>query len=61
MSEWIPVSERLPEQFDHVIISDGKYVTTSYFQDNDFVGMEIYLKDVSHWMPLPSIDSIKKV
>ena len=56
-SEWIKVSDRLPETPQHVIIyaddcvipdvfyGDGKF----YFQD--YISYEIY--DPTHWMPLP--------
>lgn len=50
--EWISVKHRFPEQYDHVLISDDKIVTTSYFQDGDFVGREIEIIP-THWMPLP--------
>jgi len=50
--EWIDVNQKLPEQFDQILISDGKVVTTSYFQDGDFVGKELDI-EVTHWMPLP--------
>jgi hypothetical protein len=51
--EWISVKDRLPEQYDEVLISDGKTVTHSYFQDGSFVGREIAI-EVTYWMPLPS-------
>ncbi len=51
--EWISVEEKTPEQFDHVLVSDGKVVTTSYFQDGDFIGKEIDIP-ITHWMPLPN-------
>jgi len=50
--QWISVKDRFPEQYGECIISDGKIVTTSYFQDGLFVGKDIDIT-VTHWMPLP--------
>ncbi len=50
--EWISVKDRLPEQYDHVLIANGKIVTTAYFQDGEFVGEETDIV-ITHWMPLP--------
>ena len=51
-TEWIDVRCRLPAQYDEVLISDGKTVTWSYWQDGDFVGREIAI-EATHWMPMP--------
>jgi len=52
MMEWISVDDALPEQYDHVLVGDGKTVTTSYFQDGEFVATEVDIV-ITHWMPLP--------
>jgi hypothetical protein len=49
---WIDVRCMLPEQYDEVLISDGKIVTSSYFQDGSFVGRETAI-EVTHWMAMP--------
>jgi hypothetical protein len=54
MSEWIPVSERLPERWGTkhtflVFISAGNVQTSWYSKDEGWDYM-----DVTHWMPLPA-------
>ena len=59
-NRWVPVSERLPDYNEEVLITNGKYVTidTRYFLENTEDG-EAYTwdingwDDVSAWMPLP--------
>ena len=59
-NRWIPVSERLPDYNEEVLITDGKYVTidTRYFLENTEDG-EAYTWDINGWddviawMPLP--------
>lgn len=59
-NRWIPVSERLPDYNEEVLITDGKYVTidTRYFLENTEDG-EAYTwningwDDVIAWKPLP--------
>lgn len=59
-NRWIPVSERLPDYNEEVLITNGKYVTidTRYFLENTEDG-EAYTWDINGWddviawMPLP--------
>lgn len=59
-NQWIPVSERLPDYNEEVLITNGKYVTidTRYFLENTEDG-EAYTWDINGWddviawMPLP--------
>ncbi len=59
-NRWVPVSERLPDYNEEVLITNGKYVTidTRYFLENTEDG-EAYTWDINGWddviawMPLP--------
>ncbi len=55
MSEWVPVSERLPEDeqevlFRHCGTNLGVYVQGTFVL-NEY---EIDCSDVTHWQPLPA-------
>ncbi|HCT7776718.1 TPA: DUF551 domain-containing protein [Klebsiella pneumoniae] len=60
--KWIPVSERMPIEFEAVIAFDGDqvYGEAMYSSDDGFTidGYEpcdrLNLRNVTHWMPLPS-------
>jgi hypothetical protein len=49
MSEWIPVSERLPPEETRVLAYDGDKV----FESEYWSGRWEWCADVTHWMPLP--------
>ncbi|WP_338000458.1 DUF551 domain-containing protein [Klebsiella variicola] len=59
---WIPVSERMPIEFEAVIAFDGDqvYGEAMYSSDDGFTidGYEpcdrLNLQNVTHWMPLPA-------
>lgn len=51
--EWIKSEFRLPNQFDYILITDGKLVTPCYFQDEQFLCNESGIKDPTHWMHFP--------
>ncbi len=60
--KWIPVSERMPIEFEAVIAFDGDqvYGEAMYSSDDGFTidGYDpcdrVQLQNVTHWMPLPS-------
>ena len=50
MSEWIPVSERLPDEEFRVLATDGDKV----FESEYWSGRWEWCADVTHWMSLPN-------
>ena len=52
---WIPVSERLPEQYESVIVwtSDRELGEAEYDGKRFYWTSDDNYTDVSHWMPLP--------
>ena len=55
MGEWIPVSERLPDEEVRVLATDG----TDVFDSEYMRGNWEWLADVTHWMPLPEPPKVK--
>jgi hypothetical protein len=55
MSEWIPVSERLPPEETRVLAYDGDKV----FESEYWSGRWEWCADVTHWMPLPEPPEVK--
>ena len=63
VQEWIPVTERLPEQADPAtavlgITKQGKCYVVYYYKaaiNDEFTGFygNAVKRDVTHWMPLP--------
>ncbi|MES3286640.1 DUF551 domain-containing protein [Klebsiella aerogenes] len=60
---WIPVSERMPEDGQHIIIfCDGAFVLFAQCRDGDFFDIvrdgedffETTSRCVTHWMPMPA-------
>lgn len=57
---WIPVSERLPKEYDLVLVTEKYgFVDTARFVHNDLTEMDEWIAaddetfDVIAWMPLP--------
>ena len=58
--QWIPVSERLPEDGANVLIFDKFGTHGSIYTLNYYDGFMLKHKGVTHWMPLPSTEAIEK-
>lgn len=53
--KWITVSERLPDEGDHVLVSDGVGMEVSWIRGREWKKLRhIYSEDVTHWMQLPA-------
>jgi hypothetical protein len=53
---WIPVSERLPEGEQRVLVFDHELDDlglATYTQSDGWLGDDVALYEPSHWMPLP--------
>jgi len=56
MTEWIPVSERLLEEVQELIVYTGESVTTGEWDGYGlgfFYEEYIQFDNVTHWQPLP--------
>ncbi len=66
MTEWIKCSERIPDEDLHVLCTDGKEITIGcyryYEEERNFAsyydGSDV--NEPTHWMPLPSLESIEQ-
>lgn len=56
--EWISVKDRLPNDSNEVIITDGRFVTGGYGWYGDYFSNDyddnMELSEITHWMPLPA-------
>lgn len=64
---WIPVGERLPEENQQILSTDGKEFYLDCYarwegKDNPpcFYGNRLFLWAVTHWMPLPELPEVKE-
>ncbi|PNG11901.1 DUF551 domain-containing protein [Stutzerimonas stutzeri] len=55
MSEWISVSERLPDahKADYLCLFEGGHQQVSEWLHDDVQGWVFWYGDPTHWMPLP--------
>lgn len=59
MSKWIKCSERMPGDFEDVLVTDGGNVEVMWWDCDGFWDCwaprysNISSDDVTHWMPLP--------
>ena len=58
--KWIPVTERLPEEGERVLFTDGAWVGEGYINKRGkwqrYLNQsytDVMALDVTHWMPLP--------
>ena len=64
MGEWIKCSERMPDDFEEVLVSDGANVEVMWRDCDGFWdcwaprNSNIDTDDVTHWMPLPEPPSL---
>ncbi|HCD6067921.1 TPA: DUF551 domain-containing protein [Klebsiella oxytoca] len=63
VGRWVPVSERMPEDGQHIIIfCDDAFVLSAQYRDGEFFDVvrdgdeffETTSRCVTHWMPLPA-------
>jgi len=62
---WISVKDKLPENLDEILFSDGRFVLMEYllknkdqefwFSSTDQYIMDQYIHGVTHWMELPKL------
>lgn len=65
--EWIKCSERLPEEYDNVlVIVESKHIYVGYIDKKPDYWICFcecsdgsYIKNPTHWMPLPEIHKIE--
>lgn len=52
--QWISVKDRLPEDEEYVLIfTAGGSVLIVFYDSDGWYTLEEYLREVTHWMPLP--------
>ena len=52
--QWISVTDRLPEDEEYVLIfTAGGSVLLGFYDSDGWDTLEGYLREVTHWMPLP--------
>lgn len=70
MTNWIPVTERLPDIFVNVLCTNGRSVFKAYYYDGSITKIMGWwecpddghlLEDITHWMPLPKLPKKEKM
>lgn len=61
-NQWISVEEALPEYKEPIIVKKGTEYAFASFQNGNFyiVGNIGKIDDVTHWMPIPSLEGGEK-
>lgn len=59
---WINVEDELPKNRELVFITDCEFVDMGFYDytDDAWQPYEKWLGSITHWMPLPSIEHLKK-
>lgn len=64
MNEWISVKDRVPESGVNVLVTDGIHMMVTWCEyidneclwvDNFYEYVNVRFKEVTHWMPLPTL------
>ena len=57
IQKWIPVAERLPENYTHILVTTDSVVVPAYWHNDRFYAFiangVATVGGVTHWMPLP--------
>ena len=53
--KWIPVTERLPEQGQNVIVFSGGYLKPTVFAYSFWSKSFASWQGITHWMPMPEM------
>ena len=52
--QWISVKDGLPENEEYVLVhTSGKSVLMGFYDNDGWYTTEEYIRNVTHWMPLP--------
>lgn len=65
MNGWIKCSDRLPEDTNDVLVTDGELIDMLWWDENDWCGWRsrsygICSDAVTHWMPLPKLPKLSE-
>ena len=55
VQEWIPVTEKLPKLFVHVLVIRNGEISIDYHEEDGWFSCDFNGKRVTHWMPLPEL------
>ena len=64
MSEWISIDDRLPTIEFRILVTDGECVDTAEYYSKSFHSDDsdgesfLYMRNVTHWMPLPEAPNV---
>lgn len=60
MSNWIKVSDKLPDKCDIVLVTDGTQITLAFLNGNNIftqiISHDSWMHDlITHWQPMPRL------